>query len=87
MLAEKIDAFIGVDTHTDTHSACLVTPLGSELANITIPATGADYLQLLEWATEHTPGPRLAWAVKGTPQPRNRPQQAPHQQLTDRHAR
>ena len=66
MLAENINAVIGVDTHTDTHSASLVSPLGAELAHITVPATGAGYLQLLEWATEHAPGPRLAWAVEGT---------------------
>ena len=44
----------------------LVSPLGAELAHITVPATGAGYLQLLEWATEHAPGPKLAWAVEGT---------------------
>ena len=38
MLADTADAVIGVDTHTDTHTACLVDRLGRQLAVITIPA-------------------------------------------------
>lgn len=66
MIAEHIDAVVGVDTHTDTHSGCLVSPLGVQIATLTVPATGAGYLQLLRWAIEHAPGTRLVWAVEGT---------------------
>ena len=38
MLADTADAVIGVDTHTDTHTACLLDRLGRQLAVITIPA-------------------------------------------------
>lgn len=66
MIAEHVDAVVGVDTHTDTHSGCLVSVLGVQIATLTVPATGAGYLQLLRWATECAPGPRLVWAVEGT---------------------
>jgi transposase len=38
MLADTADAVIGIDTHTDTHTACLLDRLGRQLAVITIPA-------------------------------------------------
>ena len=36
MLADTIDAVIGVDTHTDTHTACLMDQLGRQIATITV---------------------------------------------------
>ncbi|MFC4137084.1 transposase, partial [Hamadaea flava] len=66
ILAERVDAVIGVDTHTDTHSAALVSPVGTVLAEHTVPATPAGYTQLIGWAAEHAPGPRLVWALEGT---------------------
>ena len=38
MLAESVDAVIGVDTHTDTHTACLVEATGREIATVTVEA-------------------------------------------------
>lgn len=66
MIAENVDAVVGVDTHTDTHSGCLVSALGVQLATLTVPATAAGYLELLRWAVERAPGARLVWAVEGT---------------------
>jgi transposase len=66
MLADTADAVIGVDTHTDTHTACLLDALGRQLAVITIPADPAGCRALLAWAQRHAPGPRLAWAIEGT---------------------
>jgi transposase len=65
MLAESVDAVIGVDTHTDTHTACLVDSTGRELAVMTAEASGYGYAELLAWATRQAPGPRLVWAVEG----------------------
>jgi hypothetical protein len=65
MLAESVDAVIGVDTHTDTHTACLVDQTGRDLAVLTVEATPDGYAELLAWATRQTPGPRLVWAVEG----------------------
>jgi transposase len=66
MLADTADAVIGVDTHTDSHTACLVDRLGRQLAVITVPADPGGCRRLLAWARQHAPGPRLAWSVEGT---------------------
>jgi len=66
MLADTVDAVIGVDTHTDTHTACLLDRLGRQVAIITVPADPRGLRRLLAWAARHAPGPRLAWAVEGT---------------------
>ena len=66
IVADRVDAVIGVDTHTDTHSAAILSPLGAVLAERSIPADPAGYTELIAWAHTHTPGPRLAWAVEGT---------------------
>ena len=65
MLAESVDAVIGVDTHTDTHTACLIDSVGREIAAVTVAASPAGYADLLAWALHHAPGPRLTWAVEG----------------------
>ena len=65
MLAETVDAVIGVDTHTDTHTGCLLDSAGREIATVTVKATPAGYRQLLGWAVELASGPRLIWAVEG----------------------
>jgi len=66
MLAESVDAVIGVDTHTDTHTACLIEPTGRQVATVTIEASSHGYAALLAWAVDHAPGPRLMWAVEGS---------------------
>jgi transposase len=65
MLADLADAVIGVDTHTDSHTACLLDALGRQLAVITIAADPAGCRTVLAWAQRNAPGPRLAWAVEG----------------------
>ena len=65
MLAELADVIIGVDTHTDTHTAAAVDRLGAHLATIQVSADAAGYAQLTGWASKHAPGPRIAWAVEG----------------------
>jgi transposase len=65
MLADIVDAVIGVDTHTDTHTACLLDDTGRELAVVTVEAAPRGYAGMLAWAAEHAPGPGLLWAVEG----------------------
>ena len=48
MLADAVDAVIGVDTHTDTHTAAVVSPLGACLAVVQVTADAAGYAQLME---------------------------------------
>jgi transposase len=66
MLADTVDAVIGVDTHTDTHTACLLDHLGRQAATITIAADPRGCAMLLAWARKNAPGPRLVRAVEGT---------------------
>jgi transposase len=65
MLADRIDAVIGVDTHTDTHTAAICDPRGGVLAHLSVPTTDEGYTQLLDALLAHAPGPRVAWAVEG----------------------
>lgn len=68
-LADRVDAVIGVDTHTDTHTAVVVTPVGSVLAELTVPATADGAAALLAWAGEQTAttgAGRRVWAIDGT---------------------
>jgi transposase len=65
-LADRVDAIIGVDTHTDTHTAAVVSPVGSVLAELTVTATADGVASLLAWAGEHTDrlgSGRRAWAL------------------------
>jgi transposase len=66
MLAEEVDAVIGVDTHRDTHTAALVHPTGARIASTVISTDPAGFAQLLDFALVHAPGPRLVWAVEGS---------------------
>ena len=56
MLADSVDAVIGVDTHTDTHTACMLD-YGRQISVITIPADPEGCRTLLAWARHGTPGP------------------------------
>ena len=58
MLADLIDAVIGVDTHRDTHHAELALPTGAAIATCSISNDSAGYAQLLTWIADHAPGPR-----------------------------
>ena len=69
MLADLVEVVIGVDTHTDTHTAAVVTAAtGAVLAVRTVPADPDGYAELVagagELAAEH--GGLRAWAVEGT---------------------
>ena len=66
MLAEQVDAVVGVDTHRDTHTAALLRPTGAVLGTVEISTDESGFAQLLEFVTAQTPGPRLVWAVEGT---------------------
>ena len=66
MLADIIDAVVGVDTHRDTHQAEIALPTGAPIATVRVANTSAGYAELLAWIAEHTPGPRLVVAIEGT---------------------
>lgn len=64
VLAESVDAVIGVDTHRDTLSAAVVTPIGAVVAEQQVAASADGYRALLEFGHAHVPGARC-WAVEG----------------------
>jgi transposase len=66
MLADAVDAVIGVDTHRDVHHAEIAYPSGAVIASCSVPNTSGGYARLLAWAGEHAPGPRLAASIEGT---------------------
>jgi hypothetical protein len=59
-LADLVDAVIGVDTHTDTHTAAVVDRLGARLATIEVSADAAGYARLITLAASKSPGPKMA---------------------------
>jgi len=65
MLADLVDVVIGVDTHTDTHTAAVVLAgTGAAVAELTVSTDSAGLRSLLLWA-QLQPG-RRCWAVEGT---------------------
>src|SRR5215469_3902698 len=66
MLADTVDGGIGVDTHRDTHHAEIAHPSGAVIAACSVPNTSGGYAQLLSWARQHAPGPRMAACIEGT---------------------
>jgi transposase len=66
MLADVVDAVIGVDTHRDVHHAEIAYPSGAVIATCSVRNSSAGYAQLLSWARGHAPGPRLAACIEGT---------------------
>ena len=66
MLAELVDAVVGVDTHRDTHQVEIALPTGTPIATITISNDSSGFTELLAWIVDHAPGPRLAVSIEGT---------------------
>ena len=66
MLAELVDAVVGVDTHRDTHQVEIALPNGAPIASTTISNDSSGYAELLAWIVDHAPGPRLAISIEGT---------------------
>src|SRR5919107_950558 len=66
MLAEVIDAVVGVDTHRDTHHVEMALPTGAPIATCSISNDTTGYAHLLAWILDHAPGPRIAVLVEGT---------------------
>src|SRR5512133_3868896 len=64
MLADLIDAVVGVDTHRDTHHVEISLPTGTPIATCPISNDTSGYAQPLPWI--HAPGPRLVVSIEGT---------------------
>jgi transposase len=66
MLAEVIDAVIGIDTHRDSHEVEIADPAGKPVAALRIGNDSAGFTQLLEAIATVAPGPRVAVCIEGS---------------------
>ncbi|MGH3837978.1 MAG: IS110 family transposase [Pseudonocardiaceae bacterium] len=66
MVAEVVDAVVGVDTHRDSHQVEIAYPTGTSIATLTISNDSAGFAELLGWIFDHAPGPRLVVSIEGT---------------------
>ena len=66
MLAELVDAVVGVDTHRDTHQVEIALPNGAPIAFTTISNDSTSFAELLAWIVAHAPGPGLVVSIEGT---------------------
>jgi hypothetical protein len=65
MLADQVDAVIGVDTHKLSHTAAVVTPTGGLVADLTVPTDAFGARRVLAFARQHAPEGRV-WAIEGS---------------------
>jgi transposase len=66
MVAELVDAVVGGDTHRDTHTLEMVTPVGATIATLTIDNDDAGFADVLAWIAVHAPGRRIVVGLEGT---------------------
>ena len=66
MLAELIDAVVGVDTHRDTHEVEIALPTGTTIGTRKISNDSSGFAELLAWIGDRAPGPRVAVSIEGT---------------------
>lgn len=65
MLADQVDAVIGVDTHKSSHTAAVVEPTGGVVAHLTMQSDAFGAKRVLAFAKLHGPGRRV-WAIEDT---------------------
>jgi transposase len=65
-VADVVDAVAAVDTHADSLAVAVAARSGVLLAQGEFAATAAGQQDLIGWALQHAPGPRLVFAVEGT---------------------
>jgi transposase len=66
MLAEVIDAVIGIDTHRDSHEVEIAGAGGTPIATMRISNDSAGFADLLAAVAELAPGPRVAVSLEGS---------------------
>ena len=57
---------VGVDTHTDTHTAAVCDSRGRKLAELQVTADPDGYAAMLAWARRTAGDASLRWAIEGT---------------------
>jgi transposase len=66
MLAEVVDAVIGIDTHRDSHEVEIADPAGKPIAAMQVSNDSAGFAQLLAAIAGLVPGPRVAVSIEGS---------------------
>jgi hypothetical protein len=66
MLAELVDAVVGVDTHRDSHEVEIALPTGIAIGTRKISNDDCGFAELLAWIVEVAPGPRVVVSIEGT---------------------
>jgi len=66
MLAEVVDAVIGIDTHRDTHEVEIADAAGKPIAVMRIGNDSGGFARLLDAIAEVAPGPRVAVCIEGS---------------------
>jgi transposase len=66
MLAETVDAVIGIDTHRDSHEVEIADAGGKPIAAMRIGNDSAGFTQLLAAIAKVVPGPRVAVCIEGS---------------------
>jgi transposase len=66
MLAEVIDAVIGIDTHRDSHEVEIADPAGKPIQTLRIGNDSGGFARLLAAIAQVAPGPRVAVCIEGT---------------------
>jgi transposase len=66
MLAEVVDAVIGIDTHRDSHEVEIADPAGRPVATLQVSNDSGGFARLLAAIAKVAPGPRVAVCVEGT---------------------
>jgi len=66
MLAEVIDAVIGIDTHRDRHEVEIADPAGKPITTMQVGNDSGGFARLLAAIAQVAPGPRVAVCIEGT---------------------
>jgi transposase len=66
MLAETVDAVIGIDTHRDSHEVEIADATGRPIRAMRIGNDSAGFTQLLTAIADLAPGPRVVASVEGS---------------------
>jgi transposase len=66
MLAEVIDAVIGIGTHRDSHEAEIADAAGQPIATMQIDNGSSGFARLLAAIAKVAPGPRVAVSIEGS---------------------
>ncbi len=66
MLAEVVDAVIGIDTHRDSHEVEIADAAGRPIATMQVSNDSGGFARLLATIAEVVPGPRVAVCIEGS---------------------